>query len=49
MFLCQFKKNKVRDYADSDSDCDEYDQENRDLILRQVTDGLLSSSLEGWH
>ncbi|XP_029311983.1 synembryn-A-like isoform X2 [Cottoperca gobio] len=31
----KFKKNKVRDYADSDSDCDEYDQEDRGLILRQ--------------
>lgn len=35
-FVCQFKKNKVRDYTDSDSDCDE-DQEDRGLILRQVT------------
>ncbi|XP_056885358.1 synembryn-A isoform X3 [Takifugu flavidus] len=34
-FNKEFKKNKVRDYADSDSDCDEYDQENRGLILRQ--------------
>ncbi|XP_035520085.1 synembryn-A isoform X2 [Morone saxatilis] len=31
----KFKKNKVRDYTDSDSDCDEYDQEDRGLILRQ--------------
>lgn len=36
--LLQFKKNKVRDYTDSDSDCDEYDQEDRGLILRQVPD-----------
>ncbi|XP_019114504.2 synembryn-A isoform X3 [Larimichthys crocea] len=33
--LEEFKKNKVRDYTDSDSDCDEYDQEDRGLILRQ--------------
>ncbi|XP_060884082.1 synembryn-A [Labrus mixtus] len=33
--LEEFRKNKVREYTDSDSDCDEYDQENRDLILRQ--------------
>ncbi|KAM8729564.1 chaperone Ric-8A isoform 1-T2 [Acanthopagrus schlegelii] len=33
--LEEFKKNKVRDYTDSDSDYDEYDQEDRDLILRQ--------------
>ncbi|XP_070707867.1 chaperone Ric-8A [Pempheris klunzingeri] len=33
--LEEFRKNKVRDFADSDSDCDEYDQENRSLILRQ--------------
>lgn len=32
----QFKKNKVRDCADSDSDCDDYDLEDRGLILRQV-------------
>nr|XP_046232438.1 synembryn-A isoform X2 [Scatophagus argus] len=31
----KFKKNKVRDYTDSDSDCDDYDQEDRGLILRQ--------------
>eukprot|EP00064_Thunnus_orientalis_P014519 superscaffoldBa00002534_g14565 len=31
----KFRKNKVREYADSDSDCDEYDQEDRGLILRQ--------------
>ncbi|XP_029690295.1 synembryn-A isoform X2 [Takifugu rubripes] len=37
----KFKKNKVRDYADSDSDCDEYDQENRGLILRQNLAGVL--------
>lgn len=40
VLLCQFKKNKVRNYADSDSDCDEYDQENQGLILRQVTPGF---------
>ncbi|XP_047464849.1 synembryn-A [Mugil cephalus] len=33
--LEEFKKNKVRDYADSDSDIDEFDQEDRGLILRQ--------------
>ncbi|XP_008281507.1 synembryn-A-like isoform X1 [Stegastes partitus] len=33
--LEEFRKNKVRDYADSDSDFDEYDQEDRGLILRQ--------------
>ncbi|XP_069547345.1 synembryn-A [Brachyistius frenatus] len=33
--LEEFKKNKVRDYPDSDSDSDEYDQEDRGLILRQ--------------
>ncbi|XP_049916408.1 synembryn-A [Epinephelus moara] len=33
--LEEFRKNKVRDYTDSDSDCDEYDQENQGLILRQ--------------
>ncbi|XP_028422976.1 synembryn-A isoform X2 [Perca flavescens] len=31
----KFRKNKVREYTDSDSDCDEYDQEDRGLILRQ--------------
>ncbi|XP_068439680.1 synembryn-A [Clinocottus analis] len=31
--LEEFRKNKVRDYADSDSD--EYDQEDRGLVLRQ--------------
>lgn len=35
-FVCQFKKNKVRDYTDSDSDCDEEDQEDRGLVIRQV-------------
>lgn len=33
--LNQFRQNKVRDYADSDSE--EYDQEDPGLILRQVT------------
>ncbi|KAF1373941.1 hypothetical protein PFLUV_G00244140 [Perca fluviatilis] len=33
--LEEFRKNKVREYTDSDSDCDEYDQEDRGLILRQ--------------
>lgn len=47
VLLCQFKKNKVRDYADSDSDCDEYYQENRSLVLRQVTKGSPSSSFPG--
>lgn len=27
----------MRDFADSDSDFDEYDQVDRDLILRQVS------------
>ncbi|XP_056221122.1 synembryn-A isoform X2 [Seriola aureovittata] len=31
----KFRKNKVREYADSDSDLDEYDHEDRGLILRQ--------------
>ncbi|XP_069373542.1 synembryn-A isoform X2 [Paralichthys olivaceus] len=31
----KFRNNKVRECADSDSDCDEYDQEDRGLILRQ--------------
>ncbi|KAM9425865.1 chaperone Ric-8A-like [Pholidichthys leucotaenia] len=31
----EFKKNKVRDYTDSDSDIDEYDQEDPGVILRQ--------------
>ncbi|XP_034563391.1 synembryn-A isoform X2 [Notolabrus celidotus] len=33
--LEEFRKNKVRDTFDSDSDCDEYKQENGDLVLRQ--------------
>ncbi|KAM6897773.1 chaperone Ric-8A [Xenentodon cancila] len=33
--LEEFRKNKVRDYADSDSDIDEYEPEDRGLILRQ--------------
>ncbi|XP_020779997.2 synembryn-A [Boleophthalmus pectinirostris] len=33
--LEEFKKNKVRDYTDSDSDGEEYEQEDRDLFLRQ--------------
>ncbi|XP_078135038.1 chaperone Ric-8A [Sander vitreus] len=33
--LEEFRKNKVRGYTDSDSDCDEYDKEDRGLILRQ--------------
>ncbi|XP_034427199.1 synembryn-A isoform X1 [Hippoglossus hippoglossus] len=33
--LEEFRNNKVRDYADSDSECDEYDQEDRGFILRQ--------------
>lgn len=37
VLMYQFKKNKVRDYTDSDSDCDEEDQEDRGLLLRQVT------------
>ncbi|XP_054625467.1 synembryn-A isoform X2 [Dunckerocampus dactyliophorus] len=31
----EFRKNKVRDCRDSDSDCDEKDQEDRGLLLRQ--------------
>lgn len=34
--LYQFKKNKVQECTDSDSDCEEYDQVDRGLILRQV-------------
>lgn len=57
LLLYQFKKNKVRDYTDSDSDYDEYDQEDRDLILRQVPDsltvclpqGFFSCSFEEWY
>ncbi|XP_037319125.2 synembryn-A [Pungitius pungitius] len=33
--LEEFRKNKVRDYDDSDSDCDQYEQEDRGLVLRQ--------------
>ncbi|KAM9716532.1 chaperone Ric-8A-like [Menidia menidia] len=33
--LEEFRKNKVRDYADSDSDGEDYEQENRGLLLRQ--------------
>ncbi|XP_068610590.1 synembryn-A [Brachionichthys hirsutus] len=33
--LEEFKKNKVRDHTTSDSDSDEYNQEDRNLILRQ--------------
>ncbi|XP_045925382.1 synembryn-A [Micropterus dolomieu] len=33
--LEEFRNNKVREYTDSDSDCDEYNQEDRGLILRQ--------------
>ncbi|KAL6095112.1 uncharacterized protein ACO6RY_16377 [Pungitius sinensis] len=33
--LEEFRKNKVRDYDDSDSDCDQYQQEDRGLVLRQ--------------
>ncbi|XP_072230100.1 chaperone Ric-8A [Leuresthes tenuis] len=33
--LEEFRKNKVRDYDDSDSDIEEYEQEDRSLILRQ--------------
>ncbi|XP_039991084.1 synembryn-A isoform X2 [Xiphias gladius] len=33
--LEEFRKNKVREYTDSDSDCDEYDQEDRGLVLRR--------------
>lgn len=40
--LCgkQFRKNKVREYADSDSDCDQYEQEDRGLVLRQVPEAV---------
>ncbi|XP_062270012.1 synembryn-A isoform X2 [Platichthys flesus] len=31
----KFRHNKVREYADSDSDCDEDNQEDRGFILRQ--------------
>uniref|UniRef100_A0A096MBQ3 Synembryn n=1 Tax=Poecilia formosa TaxID=48698 RepID=A0A096MBQ3_POEFO len=31
----RFRKNKVRDFADSDSDIDDFEQEDRGLILRQ--------------
>ncbi|XP_014877370.1 synembryn-A-like [Poecilia latipinna] len=33
--LEEFRKNKVRDFADSDSDIDDFEQEDRGLILRQ--------------
>ncbi|XP_026171853.1 synembryn-A [Mastacembelus armatus] len=33
--LDEFRKNKVREYTDSDSDCDEYGQGDQGLILRQ--------------
>nr|XP_020461963.1 synembryn-A-like isoform X2 [Monopterus albus] len=33
--LEEFRKNKVREHTDSDSDYDEYHQEDRGLILRQ--------------
>ncbi|KAM4524283.1 chaperone Ric-8A-like isoform 1-T2 [Odontesthes bonariensis] len=33
--LEEFRKNKVRDYDDSDSDIEEYEQEDRSLFLRQ--------------
>ncbi|XP_072311779.1 chaperone Ric-8A-like isoform X2 [Eucyclogobius newberryi] len=33
--LEEFKKKKVRNFTDSDSDCEEYEQEDRDLFLRQ--------------
>uniref|UniRef100_M4AH55 Synembryn n=1 Tax=Xiphophorus maculatus TaxID=8083 RepID=M4AH55_XIPMA len=31
----RFRKNKVRDFADSDSDIDDFGQEDRGLVLRQ--------------
>ncbi|XP_054913980.1 synembryn-A isoform X2 [Poeciliopsis prolifica] len=31
----RFRKNKVRDFADSDSDIDDFEQEDRGLVLRQ--------------
>ncbi|XP_074519199.1 chaperone Ric-8A isoform X2 [Halichoeres trimaculatus] len=31
----KFRKNKVRQSSGSDSDCDEYDQDDGDLVLRQ--------------
>uniref|UniRef100_A0A3Q1IZT4 Synembryn n=1 Tax=Anabas testudineus TaxID=64144 RepID=A0A3Q1IZT4_ANATE len=34
--LEEFRKKKEREYPDSDSDCDEYDREDRGLVLRQV-------------
>ncbi|XP_014328715.1 synembryn-A-like [Xiphophorus maculatus] len=33
--LEEFRKNKVRDFADSDSDIDDFGQEDRGLVLRQ--------------
>ncbi|XP_026207928.1 synembryn-A [Anabas testudineus] len=33
--LEEFRKKKEREYPDSDSDCDEYDREDRGLVLRQ--------------
>ncbi|XP_031699049.1 synembryn-A-like [Anarrhichthys ocellatus] len=33
--LEEFRQNKVREYADSDSDCDQDDQEDRGLVLRE--------------
>ncbi|XP_054913976.1 synembryn-A isoform X1 [Poeciliopsis prolifica] len=33
--LEEFRKNKVRDFADSDSDIDDFEQEDRGLVLRQ--------------
>ncbi|XP_043959298.1 synembryn-A isoform X2 [Gambusia affinis] len=33
--LEEFRQNKVRDFADSDSDIDDFEQEDRGLVLRQ--------------
>lgn len=37
----------MRDYTDSDSDCDEYDQEDRGPVLRQVSHCACSAFLSG--
>ncbi|XP_061666434.1 synembryn-A isoform X2 [Syngnathoides biaculeatus] len=40
-FNTEFKKNKVRDCSESDSECDENDQEDRGLLLRQSLSAVL--------
>ncbi|KAM7381738.1 hypothetical protein PAMA_012534 [Pampus argenteus] len=37
----KFRKNKVKEYTDSDSDCDEYGHEDRGLIVRQSLAAVL--------